>query len=47
MIIYIPLPYASYNSYFGSRALWNMEYGKNADLNANLLSDNGLNLKLK
>jgi hypothetical protein len=44
--IYYP-PYASYNSYFGSRALWNMEYGKNADLNANLLSDNGTKFEIE
>ena len=44
--IYYP-PYASYNSYFGSRALWNMEYGKNADLNANLLSANGTKFEIE
>jgi hypothetical protein len=44
--IYYP-PCASYNSFFSSRALWKMEYGKNADLNANLLSGNGTKFEIE
>jgi hypothetical protein len=44
--IYYP-PCASYNSFFNSRALWKMEYGKNADLNADLLSGNGTKFEIE
>jgi hypothetical protein len=44
--IYYP-PCASYNSFFNSRALWKMEYGKNADLNADLLSGDGTKFEIE
>ena len=40
-------PNASYNSGFGNRALWTMEYGKNANLNADLLTEGGTKLQLE
>ena len=38
---------ASYNSDFGCRALWTMEYGKNANINANLLAVGGTKIQIE
>ena len=38
---------ASYNSNYGCRALWTMEYGKNANLNADLLTGSGTKIQLE